>query len=396
MGEFVRLEVADGVGVVRVDRPPANALDQQIGLELQDAFRAAAERDDVGALVIWGGPRIFAAGADIKAMAEFDPEQVRPFVAALGDALDMLEAMPKVSIAAINGYAFGGGFELALAADLRYLAADGKVGQPEIRLGVIPGAGGTQRLTHLVGPGRARDLVYTGRQVAADEAHRLGLVERVMPPGDVLATATEDAIAFARGPRLALAAAKAAIRAAVLTPGPKGSAGRSSCSGDSSGPLTSAKACGRSWRSASLGSTVPDTPGPILRLAGCCEPVPSPVFPASGMNRPRRPFEEGDIGVEAPHRTVATKGSERRVRGQVPGRFRPDAPEAQQELRRRPRLRRPRLRDEALRLQQVGLLLAARTGPLVRPPRETQAPGRGVGRPANPERRLHTIDEALR
>ena len=87
---------------------------------------------------------------------------------------------------------------------------------------VIPGAGGTQRLTHLVGPGRARDLVYTGRQVAADEAHRLGLVERVMPPGDVLATATEDAIAFARGPRLALAAAKAAIRAAVLTPGLEG------------------------------------------------------------------------------------------------------------------------------------------------------------------------------
>ncbi len=219
MGEFVRLEVADGVGVVRVDRPPANALDQQTGLELQDAFRAAAERDDVGALVIWGGPRIFAAGADIKAMAEFDPEQVRPFVGALGDALDMLEAMPKVSIAAINGYAFGGGFELALAADLRYLAADGKVGQPEIRLGVIPGAGGTQRLTHLVGPGPARDLIYTGRQVAADEAHRLGLVERVLPPGDVLAIATQDAIAFAEGPRLALAAAKAAIRAALLTPG---------------------------------------------------------------------------------------------------------------------------------------------------------------------------------
>ena len=91
-------------------------------------------------------------------------------MAALGDALDLLEEMPKVSIAAINGYALGGGFELALAADLRYLADDGTVGQPEIGLGVIPGAGGTQRLTHLVGPGRARDLVYTGRHVAADEA----------------------------------------------------------------------------------------------------------------------------------------------------------------------------------------------------------------------------------
>ncbi len=221
-GEFVRLEVEDGVGMVRLDRPPANALDHQTGLELQDAFRAAAERDDVGAVVIWGGPKIFAAGADIKAMAGFDPEQVRPVVAALGDALDLLEAMPKVTIAAINGYALGGGFELALAADLRYLAEDGKVGQPEIRLGVIPGAGGTQRLTHLVGPGRARDLVYTGRQVAAEEALRLGLVERVMPSEDLLAAATADALAFARGPRGALAAAKEAIRAAILTPGPEG------------------------------------------------------------------------------------------------------------------------------------------------------------------------------
>ena len=221
-GEFVRLEVEDGVGVVRVDRPPANAIDHQVGLELQEAFRAAGERDDVGALVIWGGPKIFAAGADIKAIAEFDPEQIRPVVAALGDALDQLEAMPKISIAAINGYALGGGFELALAADLRYLADDGKVGQPEIRLGVIPGAGGTQRLTHLVGPGRARDLVYTGRQVIADEALGMGLVEHVTPPDDVLAAATADARAFARGPRLALAAAKEAVRAATLTPGPVG------------------------------------------------------------------------------------------------------------------------------------------------------------------------------
>jgi enoyl-CoA hydratase len=222
IGEFVRFEVGDGVGVVRLDRPPANAIDHQVGLELQDVFRSATERDDVGAVVIWGGPKIFAAGADIKAMAEFGPEQIRPVVAALGDALDLLEAMPKVSIAAVNGYALGGGLELALAADLRYMAEDAKVGQPEIRLGVIPGAGGTQRLTHLVGPGRARDLVYTGRQVAAQEALDLGLVERVTAPGDVLATATADAVAFARGPRHALAAAKEAIRAAILTPGPNG------------------------------------------------------------------------------------------------------------------------------------------------------------------------------
>jgi len=222
MGEFVRLEVDDGVGVVRLDRPPANALDHQAGLELQEAFGEAAERDDVGALVVWGGPRIFAAGADIKAMVSFGPVEVAPVVAALGDALDMLEAMPKPSIAAINGYALGGGFELALAADLRYLAEDGKVGQPEIQLGVIPGAGGTQRLTHLVGPGRARELVYSGRQVAAEEAADLGLVELVLPADDVFAVALDDARALARGPRAAIAAAKASIRAATETPGPAG------------------------------------------------------------------------------------------------------------------------------------------------------------------------------
>jgi enoyl-CoA hydratase len=222
MGEFVRLEVNDGVGLVRLDRPPANAIDHQMGLELQDAFREAADRADIGAIVIWGGPKIFAAGADIKAMAAFGPEEIRPVVAALGDALDMLEAMPKISIAAINGYALGGGFELALAADLRYVADDGTVGQPEIGLGVIPGAGGTQRLTHLVGPGRARDLIYTGRHVATDEASALGLAERILPPDDVLEAATVDALAFARGPREALAAAKMAIRAALLTPGEEG------------------------------------------------------------------------------------------------------------------------------------------------------------------------------
>jgi enoyl-CoA hydratase len=222
VGAFVRLEVDDGVGQVRMDRPPANAIDHGMGLELQKAFREAAGRDDVGAVVIWGGPKIFAAGADIKAMADFGPEEVRPVVGALSEALDMLEAMPKISIAAINGYALGGGLELALAADLRYLADDGKVGQPEIGIGVIPGAGGTQRLTHLVGPGRTRDLVYTGRRVDAEEAWNLGLVERVVPADDVVHVATADARSFARGPRAALAAAKEAIHAALLTPGPDG------------------------------------------------------------------------------------------------------------------------------------------------------------------------------
>ena len=152
-------------------------------------------------------------------MAEFGPEQIRPVVAALGDALDQLEAMPKVSIAAINGYALGGGFELALAADLRYLADDGKVGQPEIRLGVIPGAGGTQRLTHLVGPGRARDLVYTGRQVIADEALAMGLVERVSAPRRRVGVGDGRRSGVRTWPAPGPGCREEAVRAAPLTPG---------------------------------------------------------------------------------------------------------------------------------------------------------------------------------
>jgi enoyl-CoA hydratase/carnithine racemase len=222
MGEFVRLEVDDGVGVIRLDRPPANAFDLQMGEELRDVIGEAGERADVGAIVVWGGRRIFAAGADITQMVDRGPEEVRPQVDALGTACDLLEELPKVSIAAVNGYALGGGLEVALACDLRYLAHDAKLGQPEIRIGVIPGAGGTQRLVPLVGAGRTRELVYTGRQVDADEAVRIGLAERGIPADAVFDAAVADARAFADGPRHALAAAKAAIRTATRTPGPDG------------------------------------------------------------------------------------------------------------------------------------------------------------------------------
>jgi enoyl-CoA hydratase/carnithine racemase len=222
MPEYVRLEVDDGVGVIRLDRPPANAFDLQMGLELQEVVREADRRDDVGAIVLWGGRKLFAAGADIKAMAEWGPDEVQPSVEALGDACDLLESIGTISIAAVNGFALGGGMEVALSADLRYVADDAALGQPEVRLGVIPGAGGTQRLVRLVGPGRTRELVYTGRQVGADEALALGLAQRVVPADEVLDTAVADARALARGPRLALAAAKAAIRAAVETPGAAG------------------------------------------------------------------------------------------------------------------------------------------------------------------------------
>jgi enoyl-CoA hydratase len=222
MSDPVRLEVDDGVAVLTLDRPPVNAIDLELGLALREAIREAGGREDVGALVLTGGRKLFAVGADIKAMAAWGPEEVRPSVDALGDACDLLEDLPKVSIAAINGFALGGGLELALGADLRYLAEDAKVGQPEINLGVIPGAGGTQRLTRLIGPGRAAELVYTGRQVPADEALALGIATQVRPPSQVFDAAVEAARSFAKGPRDALAAAKASIRAAISTPGAGG------------------------------------------------------------------------------------------------------------------------------------------------------------------------------
>jgi enoyl-CoA hydratase/carnithine racemase len=222
MPELVRLDVDDGVGIVRLDRPPANAISLELSRQLLDVLAEAESRDDVGALVLWGGERLLAAGADITVMVDADQRRIREQVSALGDACTRLEGMPTVSIAAITGYAVGGGFELALGCDLRYAAEDAQVGQPEVKIGVIPGAGGTQRIAWLAGVGVARDLTYTGRLVGAEEARSLGLVERVLPPGEVLAAAVQDAREFARGPRLALAAAKEAIRQAFRSAGSEG------------------------------------------------------------------------------------------------------------------------------------------------------------------------------
>ena len=214
MAEFVRLEVRDRVGTIRLDRPPANAISAQVSEELLAAALEAGARDDVAALVVWGGPKIFAAGADIKEMAAFGPHDVRPVVSALGDALVVLEELPKVVVAAIEGYALGGGCELALACDLRIASPRSQLGQSEIKLGIIPGAGGTQRLPRLVGRSRARDLIYSGRILPAEEALAIGLVDRLEP--DPYAAAFEQAARFAQGPTRALAAAKEALNAADL------------------------------------------------------------------------------------------------------------------------------------------------------------------------------------
>jgi enoyl-CoA hydratase/carnithine racemase len=215
MGEFVKLETHDAVATIRIDRPPANALSQAVSLELSDAATAAANDDGVRAVVVWGGERIFAAGADIKAMADHGPEQIGSDVGALERACRDLEAVPKPVIAAVNGFALGGGCEIALACDFRFAAQDAQLGLPEIRLGIIPGAGGTQRLPRLVGLAKARELVFSGRRLGAEEALDIGLVDRVVPSGDVYGTALDAARGYAQGPTLAYAAAKRALAAAL-------------------------------------------------------------------------------------------------------------------------------------------------------------------------------------
>src|SRR3954449_6745521 len=209
--EFVTLQVEDGVGTIRLDRPKMNAIDEQLHLEVRAAAMEASARDDVRAVVIYGGERVFAAGADIKAMSQLDGSSMVAWGRELQDSFRQVARIPKPVIAAITGYALGGGYELALCADFRVLGVSAKIGQPEILLGIIPGAGGTQRLTRLVGPAKAKDIIFTGRHVGAEEALEIGMADAVVPDDEVYSTAVAMAKKLAAGPPLALAAAKQAI-----------------------------------------------------------------------------------------------------------------------------------------------------------------------------------------
>ncbi|MFC8587664.1 enoyl-CoA hydratase/isomerase family protein [Streptomyces sp. NPDC057217] len=207
----VNLEVADGVGTIRLDRPPMNALDVATQDRLRELAQETTDRDDVRAVVLYGGEKVFAAGADIKEMQVMDHVAMVKRSRALQDAFTAVARVPKPVVAAITGYALGGGCELALCADYRIAADNAKLGQPEILLGLIPGAGGTQRLARLVGPSKAKDLIFTGRMVKADEALSLGLVDRVVPAAEVYEQAHAWAAKLAQGPAVALRAAKEAI-----------------------------------------------------------------------------------------------------------------------------------------------------------------------------------------
>lgn len=211
MGEFVRLEVEDGVGTIRLDRPKMNALDAQMQREFIDIAREADSRSDIAAVVIYGGERVFAAGADIKEMAVMGYTDMLSHGHLLQEFTREISRIGKPTIAAITGFALGGGLELALAADLRFAADNAKLGQPEILLGIIPGAGGTQRLSRLVGPAKAKDLIYTGRFVGADEALTIGLVDQIYPADEVYTKAVEWAKQFVGAAGVALRVAKDVI-----------------------------------------------------------------------------------------------------------------------------------------------------------------------------------------
>ena len=211
MAELVTLSVEDGVGTIRLDRPKMNAINDELYRGVHATAQQAAADPDVRAVVLYGGERVFAAGADIKSMSQLDGAGMTAWGRELQDSFRTVARIPKPVIAAVTGYALGGGYELALCADFRLLGASAKIGQPEIQLGIIPGAGGTQRLSRLVGPAKAKDVIFTGRHVGAEEALEIGLADAVVPDDEVYATAVAMARKFAAGPPIALAAAKQAI-----------------------------------------------------------------------------------------------------------------------------------------------------------------------------------------
>jgi enoyl-CoA hydratase len=215
MSEFVRVETEAGIATIRLDRPKMNALNGQLQREIGAAAAEVSADPETRAVILYGGERIFAAGADVKEMSECGPAQIMDLAAGIQNAFKAVARIPKPVVAAITGYALGGGLELALCADFRVLGEGAQVGQPEILLGIIPGAGGTQRLPRLIGVSKAKDLVYSGRFVNATEALAIGLADLVVPDADVYQAARGLAARYVDGAPLALRAAKQAIDAGL-------------------------------------------------------------------------------------------------------------------------------------------------------------------------------------
>lgn len=209
--EHVRVEIEDGIATIRIDRPKMNPLDIAVQDALGEAAGIVSGDAEVHAVIIYGGEKVFAAGADIKEMQAMSYTDMVDRAAVIQECFKAVARIPKPTIAAITGYALGAGCELAMCADFRIVGSDAKLGQPEILLGVIPGAGGSQRLPRLVGPAKAKDLVFSGRMIEAAEALEIGLVDEVVEPDQVYAAARARASRYVSGPAYALRAAKEAI-----------------------------------------------------------------------------------------------------------------------------------------------------------------------------------------
>jgi len=197
MSEVVSLSREGVIAIVTIDRPPVNSLDGATLRALQATLKKLGQSDARAAVLTGAGGKAFVAGADIDAMSKMTPAEAHAF-ARLGQAVfAKLEVLPMPVIAAVDGFALGGGCELALACDFIYASDKLKIGQPEVKLGVVPGFGGTQRLARRVGLGVARELIYTGRQIGAAEALRIGLVNAVFPRAELLDAAKKTALEMA-------------------------------------------------------------------------------------------------------------------------------------------------------------------------------------------------------
>ncbi len=211
MSQALAVQIEDGIATLLLQRPPMNALDAELQDALGDAAAELTADPTVAAVIVYGGEKVFAAGADIKEMERMSYTDMVQRSTALQAGFTAIARIPKPTVAAVTGYALGGGCELALACDFRVAGSNAKLGQPEILLGIIPGAGGTQRLARLVGPARAKDLIFSGRFVDAQEALAIGLVDEVVEPDQVYAAAKARVQRFVGGPAYALRAAKEAI-----------------------------------------------------------------------------------------------------------------------------------------------------------------------------------------
>ena len=214
--DFVRVESDDGVAVLTVDRQEKlNALDGQVVEEIGQALLELESEGPRVIIVTGAGERAFIAGADIRAMSAMDPIEAKRFSEIGHAAMALLDRSPIPTIAAVNGYALGGGCEVALACDIRIAAENANFGFPEVGLGILPGLGGTQRLPRLIGPALAKELIFTGRRIGAEEAHEIGLANRVVGRGEALKAAKELAAEISANGPLAVRHATAAANRAL-------------------------------------------------------------------------------------------------------------------------------------------------------------------------------------